>query len=200
MNSKEYRNQVEHFMEEKGLKPCVFELFETDIVKEKIKERYDLYSSKMQDYIQKAPEELAQNVEDLKKSMEEYTYDQFLDDIRVSFMAKQYTALNITFVLFGDNIGLHNYIVEEVKKNFNTDNESALKDIEESADGCLKELLHACLGMLYANYIPEDVPTELIPLFKMIAGENFTIVPANAIFSEPEDTSETEENSEQGEE
>lgn len=189
MNSKEYRNQVEHFMEEKGLKPCVFELFETDIVKEKIKERYDLYSSKMQEYIRKAPEELAQNVAELKKSMEEYTYDQFLDDIRVSFMAKQYTALNITFVLFGDNIGLHNYIVEEVKKNFNTDNESTLKDIEESADGCLKELLHACLGIIFQ-----------IPLFKMIAGENFTIVPANAIFSEPEDTSETAENSEQGEE
>lgn len=197
MNSKEYRNQVEHFMEEKGLKPCVFELFETDIVKEKIKERYDLYSSKMQDYIQKAPEELAQNVEDLKKSMEEYTYDQFLDDIRVSFMAKQYTALNITFVLFGDNIGLHNYIVEEVKKNFNTDNESTLKDIEESADGCLNELLHACLGMLYANYIPEDVPAELIPLFKMIAGENFSIVPKN-VFDEIE--SSEEDNSENGEE
>ena len=197
MNSKEYRNQVEHFMEEKGLKPCVFELFETDIVKEKIKERYDLYSSKMQDYIQKAPEELAQNVENLKKSMEEYTYDQFLDDIRVSFMAKQYTALNITFVLFGDNIGLHNYIVEEVKKNFNTDNESTLKDIEESADGCLNELLHACLGMLYANYIPEDVPEELISFFKMLVGENFSIVPKN-VFDEIE--SSEEDNSENGEE
>lgn len=195
MNSKEYRKQVEHFMEEKGLKTCVFELFETDIVRKKIKERYDLYSSKMQEYIQKAPEELAQNVAELKKSMEKYTYDQFTDDIRVSFMAKQYTALNIAFVLFGDNIGLHNYIVEEVKKNFNTDNESALKDIEESADGCLNELLHVCLRMLYANYIPEDVPAELISFFKMIVGENFSIVPKNVfdeIKSSEEDNSENE--------
>ncbi|MBQ3145046.1 MAG: hypothetical protein IJB90_00405 [Clostridia bacterium] len=195
MDSKEYREQIEHFMEEKGLKSGIFELFETEIVRKKIKDKYDFYSSQMQRCIEKAPEQQAENAEVLKESMKEYTYDQFLDDIRVTFMAKQYKALNVTFILFNGYTDFHAQIIEEIKKTFNPDNTSALKDIEECTNECLNELLQTCLEILYENYIPKDVPEELIPLLSMLLGQNFTIVSENAIFYET-DTAVSEESCE----
>lgn len=200
MDSKKNRKIVENYMEEKGLKSAIFELFETETVKEKIKKGYDNYVSSTEKMISRAPEDLKENVEKLKSIMNEYTFEDFLDDVRVSFMANQYAVINITCMAF-NNAELESIIIDAVKKTYKIDNEAALKDVDESINGCLKKFSESSLSILYNNYVPNGIPEEVISLIKIIAGGR-TIVPATAIFdfdeSADEESIETSEASEEG--
>ena len=198
MDSKVYRQKIEHFMEEKGLKSCIFELFETETVGKKIKDKYDLWSSKVQEWIDKAPKEQAENSAELKEIMQKYTYDLLLDNVRMIFMARQYQALQFVITYF-NNDEIANDIINKIKETISSSNESTLKDVDACIRECFNEILMESIAILYEGYVPKGIPKELIPLIQIIAGSN-VIIPADVIFdvnkSEDTNTETTSDNSE----
>lgn len=208
MDSKKNRKIVENYMEEKGLKSAIFELFETETVKEKIKKGYDNYVTSTEKMISRVPEGLEENVEKLKSIMNGYTFESFLDDVRVSFMANLHVSINIACMAF-NNAKLESIIINEVKQVCKLGNENALEDVDESINGCLRKFSESSLSILYNNYVPDGIPKEVISLIKTLAGGG-AFVPVTAIFDSDESTnvestetselSEEENNSEDSEE
>ena len=185
MNGKEKRKVIEDYMEKQGLLSPIYELFETDVVKNKVKESYDAITSRCNELISLAPKEVENNANTLKENMQKFTFEMFLDDVRTNFLCVQYNSLRpLLETFFGKTL------LKNISEKFTSENEAALRDVDESLDFVTDMMVNETLNIIYSGYVPAGIPEEVAMFLKDIAGGG-PIIPAQALFGSDIDENES---------
>lgn len=141
MDCKDVRKVAKDFMEYKRIMPYISALFETESVKEKIKEKFELYYADCEKLINEVREELDENrLLMARKIVEAYTCEFFSEDIQENFVIIQYMSLQNAFMI-SDDKEFHDKLINEMKKAIENKNEAALRDVYEIIDGVASMVL-----------------------------------------------------------
>lgn len=142
MDCKDIRKVAKNFMEDKGIMPYVPALFETESVKQKVKEKFELYSADCEKLIKEVKEDLDENrLSMARKIVDTYTCELFSEDIQENFIIIQYVSLQNAFMIYADE-DFHDFLINEMKKSIENKNEAALRDVYEIIDRTASTVLN----------------------------------------------------------
>lgn len=178
MNREEFRKQVTKFMADNQFDPLLDALCASDGIQTMGKQTFERVNKRIRTFLEKAPEELEEQVEEALTELDEYSFEKYMDDFRINFAVFEYTAIQPALEL-SEEIIYKNFICFAAREAITLENPKVTEKSIEIFKGLASALFDGILGIAFDGYIPEGVPSEVAQIIRGIAG-NGVIIPGDS--------------------
>lgn len=133
---------------------------------------YEVFRKESARYLEIAPEEVKSVGETFRNGA---TEEIFISDASVNFKRRLAASARLLKELLE---------VEWTQLGEVISTEGMLKELEDVGKNMSNTLINLFMETMYKNYVPQDIPPELVQLVRMLGGKNAVIIPGVAIFGE----------------
>lgn len=168
------REKAIAFLQENQLEGALKDLCDSDEIQTAAKEAYEDLKNRTEVFLSKAPEEIGEQVAEARQALNDYSFDDFMEDLR-------------------DNMGIHickclapamelckgkdpqNTICEIGRKAIAVDNDYMKNAANEILDRLANSLFESIIQRAFAGYMPKGIPAEVAGFIRGIAGGGVVI-------------------------
>lgn len=174
----EIMKEVNSKFEKLGIAEVINEFLESKKAERIIQAGYERLKKEAEGNVEKAVPQVKENAKIVCKLVNE-NYENLKYDIMNNFKRRVVGAVDAAESLFGD-LFTAEILINSIKAN---DYEKAYLDLEEVTEEIVTDMSRLLKEDIYANYIPEGLPEEVVELIRAITG-GAPIIPIQAIFPE----------------
>ena len=169
------RNESESFFEKHNLNPVLNCFCRSEVIQQTVREYYPSFKTGTKVLLSKAPHKLRKKAEAAISELEDYSFEDYMEDFRVNMAMHIYSCAEPMLKLCDTTH--ENTIADIVRQSITVKNDGLVKTAKKFLGEIANTVSKITVGDVFKGYIPAGIPKEVEAIVKRIAGENGYIIP-----------------------